>query len=70
VFNNSAGNKLVNTPDDSQLPAVTGRYAIFGVFAKTVGEVTEAITRCRSLAKRSWRQQLSEGAEETDTPID
>ena len=42
----SAGNKPVNTPDDSQLPAVLQEDtpSFLESFAKTVGEVTEAIT--------------------------
>ena len=42
----SAGNKPVNTPDDSQLPAdpKEDTPSFLETFAKTVGEVTEAIT--------------------------
>ena len=42
----SAGNKPVNTPDDSQLPAdpKEDTPSFLESFAKTVGEVTEAIT--------------------------
>ena len=46
IQSDSAGNKLVNTPDDSQLPAVLQENtpSFLESFAKTVGEVTEAIT--------------------------
>ncbi len=46
VIQPDAGNKPVNTPDNSQLPAVLQEDtpSFLESFAKTVGEVTEAIT--------------------------
>lgn len=62
---NSAGNKLVNTPDDSQLPAVLQEDtpSFLESFAKTVGEVTEAITHTAAQTGKALVETATEVGE-------
>ena len=61
----SAGNKLVNTPDDSQLPAVLQENtpSFLESFAKTVGEVTEAITHTAAQTGKALVETATEVGE-------